>query len=169
MPKLLNADSLSELLYYCHNYPNYRGIIMLSDKVELKTTMDELIKCQQLSPLCGVRQIRRATADAWIHYANGSFIRFVLPYSSRGMRCNCALYSENIPFDTARIILSPMLCLYWREGFDREFDREYDCVWYDDPVDDDTTNDIEDSSELDSFLSGFKVVSQYNIKKIICV
>lgn len=165
MPKLLNADSLSKLLYYCHNYPNYCGIIMLSDKVELKTATDELFKSHQLSPLCGVTQIRRTAIEAWIHYENGSFIRFVLPYLSRGMRCNCALYSENVPFDTARIILSPMLRLYWRE----RFDREYDCVWYDDHADDDLTNDIEDSSELDSFLSGFKVAPQCNIKKIICV
>lgn len=160
MPKLLNADSFSKLLYYCHNYPKYRGIIMLSDKVELKTVTDELLKSHQLSPLCGVTQIRRTTIEAWIHYENGSSIRFVLPCSPRGMRCNSALYSENVPFDTARIILAPISRLYWRE----RFDREYECVWYDAPADDDLTNDIEDSSELDSFLNSFKVLSQYNVK-----
>lgn len=158
MPKLLNADSLATLLYYCHNYPNYRGIVMLSDKVELKAAMYELLKSHQLSPLCGVTQIRITTIEAWIHYENGSYIRFILPHLSIGMICNCALYSENVSYDTARIILSPMMRTYERA----RFDREYFCEWID--THDDITNNTEDSSELDSFLSGFKVAPQCNIK-----
>lgn len=166
MMKALSEESFIELLTACSTYPNYRGVIMLSDTVELEFFMNKFFGAHGVANLYVAQQIsgiHKASTGAYILYKNGSSIRIILPILSRGVRCNSALYSENVSFDAVRGILSPMMCTYKRA----RFDREYFCEWID--TYDDITNDTEDSSELDSFLSGFKVVPQCNIKKIICV
>lgn len=168
MMKALSEESFIELLTACSTYPNYRGVIMLSDTVELEFFVNKFFGPHGVANLYETQQtdicrIDKSSTGALILYKNGSFIRMMLPLSSRGMRCNGALYSGNVSFDAVRSILSPMMRTYERA----RFDREYFCEWID--THDDITNDTEDSSELDSFLSGFKVVPQCNIKKIICV
>lgn len=153
--RVLNEESLTELLTNCNNNADYKGMIILSTPSEVRHFSHEISEIHRTHPINGVMMIGAEFVNRWspverILFVNNSFIDVISPkVNRRGMRYDEVLCHIRIMQDVFEV-----------HGYDYYGDLIRDLIKSEcgvkiaDPMD-----DITDTTELDEFLNGFAVNS----------
>ena len=156
--KPLNAESFADAMMRCYQNKHYRAIIFFESMVEYIEFVSEFRAAESTQDIPGVANVSVTSHYTLIMFENRSIIEITfLTEASRAKRCNMILYDEAIDIDAHRNIIHPMIVRYVNlndnvdniisDTVTRYLSKHYPHVEED-----------ADSSELDEFLDGFKII-----------
>lgn len=176
MAAYLNETTFEEILTQCGQHANYEGAIVLAHRAEIRTFTEEIMRLHSLNRIPYLRDVRHSNNCSVIRFANGSSIELTTVGSMRaGDRYHTVLVHDDITdpafLDCVARFEKPYegdvlrdAMYVWQEDYlrrERELYKTYGLgKWGFNPAPPvDPMENVTDTEELDSFLSGFAVKS----------